>query len=59
MTDRKVFETRDIVVFENGEYKACAPPSRNQINSIMKNLTEEERAEFKIFLSKYFNWSEA
>jgi len=59
MTDRKVFETRDIVIFENGEYKACLPPSRTQINSIMSNLTEDERIEFKSFLARHFNWSEA
>lgn len=59
MTDRKVFETRDIVVYENGSYKACSPPSSIQINSIMKNLTNKEQLEFKSYLNKYFCRSEA
>lgn len=59
MTDRKVFETRDIIIYENGVYKACSPPSRYQINSIMSSLTEEEQSEFKNYLSRYFNWSES
>lgn len=59
MTDRKVFETRDIVVYDNGTYKACSPPSNAQINSIMRNLTTEEQEEFKTFLNQYFSWGEA
>lgn len=59
MTDRQIFETRDIVIYENGSYKACSPPSSMQIISIMKNLTSEEQSEFKAYLSKYFCWSEA
>lgn len=59
MTDRKIFETRDIVVYDNGTYRAVSPPSTAQINSIMKNLTAEEQNEFKSYLDKYFRWGEA
>lgn len=59
MTDRKIFETRDIVVYENGTYKACSPPSCFQIKSIMNNLTSEEQSEFKSYLNQYFNRGEA
>ncbi|ANX01236.1 pilus assembly protein CpaF [Thermoclostridium stercorarium subsp. leptospartum DSM 9219] len=58
MTDRKVFETRDIIVYENGEYKVCSPPSKKQINAIMNNLTDDEKSEFKSYLTRYFNRSE-
>ncbi|NLX76507.1 MAG: Flp pilus assembly complex ATPase component TadA [Clostridiaceae bacterium] len=58
MTDRKIFETRDIVVYDNGTYKACSPPSNAQIRSIINNLTGEEREEFKSYLNQYFGWSE-
>ena len=59
MTDRKVFETRDIVVFDDGKYKACFPPSNMQISSIMRNLTKGEQEEFKSYLNQYFSWGEA
>lgn len=59
MTDRKIFKTNDIVVYDNGAYRACNPPSNVQINSIIKNLTNEEQTEFNSYLDKYFLRGEA
>lgn len=59
MTDRKIFKTNDIVVYDNGAYRACNPPSNVQINSIIKNLTNEELTEFNSYLDKYFLRGEA
>jgi pilus assembly protein CpaF len=54
MTDRKVFQTRDIVVYDNGVYKCAERPSCRQIAEIMKNLTDEEQKEFSAFLDQHF-----
>lgn len=54
MTDRKIFETRDIVVYDNGTYKACSRPSITQVNNIMRNLTRKEQVEFNLYLDQYF-----
>lgn len=59
MTDRKIFKTNDIVVYDNGAYRACNPPSNVQINSIINNLTNEEQTEFNSYLDKYFLRGEA
>lgn len=54
MTDRKIFETRDIVVYDNGVYKAVTRPSSRQLDGIMQNLTDVEKRELNLFLDKYF-----
>lgn len=54
MTDRKIFETRDIVKYENGVYKGVYRPSTHQINAIKTNLNEKEQAEFDTFLNNFF-----
>ena len=54
MTDRKIFETRDIVVCENGVYKGLTAPSQGQIDAILKNLTPTEQNDFMAFLREYF-----
>ena len=54
MTDRKIFETRDIVVFENGAYRGVSMPSQQQISAIMGNLTREEGCEFQNYLDQTF-----
>ena len=55
MTDRKIFETRDIVVWENGCYKGVGRLSEGQIASIGQNLTPDEREEFEAFHDKCFH----
>lgn len=54
MTDRKIFETRDIVVWDNGVYKGVERPGKGQIASIARNLTPLETEEFMAFLDVYF-----
>ncbi|MBP7176898.1 MAG: Flp pilus assembly complex ATPase component TadA [Thermoclostridium sp.] len=58
MTDRKIFETRDIVVWENGSYKGVGRLSEGQIASIEQNLTPKERMEFQSFLDGCFSSGE-
>lgn len=50
MTDRKVFETRDIIRFENGRYRIVGSLSSHSINEISKNLDTEELALFENFV---------
>jgi len=59
MTDRKIFVTKDIVIYENGAYKAVSKPSIPQVSEIMKNLTEEEKIEFDNYLNTFFPESES
>ncbi len=54
MTDRKIFETRNIVIYDNGEYKAISAPSSGQIDAMKKNLTGKEENEFNDFLNTFF-----
>jgi pilus assembly protein CpaF len=54
MTDRKIFETRDIVVWDNGVYKAVSMPSKRQMVSIARNLTAHEQEEFNAYLNAYY-----
>lgn len=56
MTDRKTFETRDIIRYENGKYKACHKISKSSISKIIQQLKEVDRAAFKQFLTT--NWEE-
>lgn len=57
VTDRKIFEVRDVVVWENGEYKAQNPISENSFNEMLKHMTDREKAQFKEFCTK--NWGES
>ncbi|RCX13007.1 pilus assembly protein CpaF [Anaerobacterium chartisolvens] len=54
VTDRKVFETRDIIVWENGEYKAGEPVSPECYSEMARHMTGGEREEFKAFT--LLNW---
>lgn len=54
VTDRKVFETRDIIVWENGEYKTAGMISRKSYEEMAQHLDRQEREEFSLFL--HSNW---
>lgn len=54
VTDRKVFETRDIIVWENGEYKTAGMISRKSFDEMVQHLDRQEREEFANFLRS--NW---
>lgn len=53
-TDRKTFETKDILVYENGKYIAKDSISKNSMEEILKHLTKEESISFIDFLKN--NW---
>lgn len=50
MTDRKTFETRDVIVWENGEYRAREPMSRKSFEEICGHLNGQEKEAFIAFL---------
>ena len=49
MARRKTYVTRDIVIYENGEYKRINPISERLSAMILKNLPPEEREAFLEF----------
>ena len=57
VTDRKTFETRDIIVWDNGEYKAANPISKKSFDEICSHLNDQEKIEFTQFLKD--NWGVA
>lgn len=54
VTDRKIFEARDLIRFDQGRYISYNPISENSQMEIMKYLSEEEKMSFRAFLDK--NW---
>ena len=56
MTDRKTFETRDIVIWENGEYKVSNKLSKLSYEAMCKHLGVDEVKEFNSFLK--INWGD-
>ncbi len=54
MTDRKTFETRDVIRFEKGKYVVGHPLSSKSEEEMKKQLTEGEIVEFEQFIRK--NW---
>ncbi len=46
VTDRKIFETKDIVVWENGKYIVANKISERIKKEILENLQQEDREEF-------------
>lgn len=52
MTDRKTFETKDIIVWENGEYKAVNPISKKSFDEMCSHLNDQEKVEFAAFLKE-------
>ena len=49
LTRKKAYETRDIVIFEDGEYHMINPISERLTNIILRNLPPEERPFFLEF----------
>lgn len=44
LTDRDLFETRDLVVFEDGEYKFKNMPSKELLETMLNSLSEKDAA---------------
>lgn len=49
-TDRSLFETKDLVVFENGRYVFKSLPSKELLDHIFNSLTENELEKCKVEL---------
>ena len=47
VTDRQVFEVRDIIVYEDGEYRLKNLPTEETLRAILVNLPGTEKDEFK------------
>lgn len=56
-TDRVRYETRDILVFENGRYVPKHRPSERNVEEMKRLMLEEDRVKFEQFLDKY--WGKA
>ena len=54
MTDRRTFETRNIIEFRNGKYIAVQSISKEKIQEMKNRMTEEDIKEFDEYLDKYF-----
>lgn len=54
MTDRKTFEGRDIVVFQDGEYVAKHPISEQQQAEMMRHMSAKDRAELADVIATYW-----
>lgn len=57
MTDRRTFEARDIIVFENGEYIAKQPITEYQRTEMLRNMTLKDRSGFESYLEEYWKVS--
>jgi len=53
MTDRPSFETRNIIEYQDGEYRAVNPISREKINRMMQAMSREDAEAFSSFLEKW------
>lgn len=56
MTDRKTFETRDVIKYENGTYVVGQSITKQCQEALERNLTEEELVDFKLFVQ--YHWRE-
>lgn len=55
MTDRKIYEARDIIRFKQGRYEICHPITEKQISSMRSMMTQNDEHEFVNFLEA--NWT--
>lgn len=54
MTRRKMYETNDIIVFENGRYVIKKRISDRSLDNIRENLNDKDLMEFEEFYRKYY-----
>lgn len=55
MTDRLSFETRNIIEYQDGEYRTVHPISQEKVRRMLRAMSREDGAAFSEFLEK--NWS--
>ena len=58
VTDRRLFETKNIIEYHNGKYKLVNMPSKETLQRINQLLTEKEAAEFAADIEKMIELSE-
>lgn len=54
VTDRKTFETRNIIEYRNGCYVAANPISEERVQKMKQAMTETDAEAFEAFLEMYF-----
>ncbi len=54
MTESHQYEVKDIIVFENGQYKALNKPSESQINAMNIQMDKNDQMRFGLFLQKFW-----
>ncbi len=54
MTDRKTFETRDIVRYDKGTYVFCNKPSKDNLDQMRFHMKAADRIDFDRHLSEVF-----
>ncbi|HOK43546.1 MAG TPA: hypothetical protein PLD49_07770, partial [Thermoclostridium caenicola] len=52
MTDRPSFETRNIIEFQDGEYRIVNPISREKVRRMLQAMSQEDGEAFSGFLEK-------
>ncbi|OXM15545.1 ATPase, T2SS/T4P/T4SS family [Paenibacillus herberti] len=57
VTDKRSYEYRDILVWEDGEYIAKHPISPQKFEEMMKHMDEEDAERFRLFIQEH--WSDA
>jgi pilus assembly protein CpaF len=55
-TDRKLFESRNVVEFQNGRYVAVHPISERNLREMSEHMSSEDSAAFQTFLREH--WGE-
>jgi pilus assembly protein CpaF len=53
-TSPKTYEKRDILIFEDGEYKAHEKMTVRKYNEILENMDEDDQIEFKSFIKEFW-----
>jgi len=54
MTDRKTFETRNIIEFKDGSYVAVNPISEERVRKMKQAMTHTDAKAFEAYLEKFF-----
>lgn len=53
MTDRRIFECRNIIEFKDGKYIAVNPVTPQRANKMKSAMTKKDAQEFELFVAKY------
>lgn len=53
-TSPKTYEKRDVLIFENGEYKAHEKMTKEKYNEMLMNMDQDDRNEFESFVEEFW-----